>query len=97
MYNEEVNDLLDPANRKLAIKEDPEEGVKVSGLREECVTSPQDVLTLLAHGEAHRHFGETKMNTKSSRSHTIFRMVGGQCSAGLAEDSMFRHSRPNVW
>lgn len=29
MYNEEVNDLLMPANRKLAIKEDPEEGVKV--------------------------------------------------------------------
>ena len=29
MYNEEVNDLLEPANRKLAIKEDPEEGVKV--------------------------------------------------------------------
>jgi hypothetical protein len=32
MYNEEVNDLLEPANRKLAIKEDPEEGVKVTGL-----------------------------------------------------------------
>lgn len=75
MYNEEVNDLLEPANRKLAVKEDPEEGVKVCGLREECVTCPEDVLTLLGRGEAHRHFGETKMNAKSSRSHTLFRMV----------------------
>ncbi len=33
------------------------------------------VLELLAAGEAHRHFGETKMNVNSSRSHTLFRMV----------------------
>ena len=33
------------------------------------------VLELLAGGEAHRHFGETKMNVNSSRSHTLFRMV----------------------
>lgn len=33
------------------------------------------VLELLDSGERHRHFGETKMNKNSSRSHTIFRMV----------------------
>jgi len=33
------------------------------------------VLELLEGGERHRHFGETKMNKNSSRSHTIFRMV----------------------
>jgi hypothetical protein len=33
------------------------------------------VLELLDGGECHRHFGETKMNKNSSRSHTIFRMV----------------------
>jgi Kinesin motor domain len=49
--------------------------VQVAGLHEECVTCPEAVLQLLAGGEAHRHFGETKMNVKSSRSHTIFRMV----------------------
>jgi centromeric protein E len=32
-------------------------------------------MKLLAAGEAHRHFGETKMNVNSSRSHTLFRMV----------------------
>lgn len=35
----------------------------------------QQVLELLDSGERHRHFGETKMNKNSSRSHTIFRMV----------------------
>lgn len=49
--------------------------MQVAGLHEECVTCPEAVLQLLAGGEAHRHFGETKMNVKSSRSHTIFRMV----------------------
>lgn len=49
--------------------------MQVAGLHEECVTYPEAVLQLLARGEAHRHFGETKMNVKSSRSHTIFRMV----------------------
>lgn len=33
------------------------------------------VLELLAGGEMHRHFGETKMNLNSSRSHALFRMV----------------------
>lgn len=33
------------------------------------------VLELLAGGEQHRHFGETKMNVNSSRSHALFRMV----------------------
>lgn len=46
-----------------------------TGLREDIVTSPEAVMALLARGEAHRHFGETKMNTNSSRSHTLFRMV----------------------
>jgi hypothetical protein len=38
------------------------------------VPHPQ-VLELLEGGERYRHFGETKMNKNSSRSHTVFRMV----------------------
>jgi centromeric protein E len=49
--------------------------VYVCGLREDIVTSPEAVLQLLEEGEANRHIGATKMNEKSSRSHTIFRMV----------------------
>lgn len=71
-----MNDLLAPQNVKLPIHESKENGVYVCGLREDIVTTPEAVLDLLAEGEANRHIGSTKMNEKSSRSHTVFRMVG---------------------
>ncbi|EFH56367.1 predicted protein [Arabidopsis lyrata subsp. lyrata] len=75
IYNENINDLLDPLNRKLQIHENLEKGVFVAGLREDIVDSPQQVLELMESGESHRHIGETNMNHYSSRSHTIFRMI----------------------
>ena len=75
LYNEEVNDLLAPENTKLPIHESKENGVYVCGLREDIVTSPEQVLSLLEEGENNRHIGSTKMNDTSSRSHTVFRMV----------------------
>lgn len=57
------------------VHETKEAGVHVAGLREDIVSAPEQVLALLEAGEAHRHFGETRMNKNSSRSHTIFRMV----------------------
>ncbi|KAF9621528.1 hypothetical protein IFM89_022546, partial [Coptis chinensis] len=50
-------------------------GIFVAGLREEIVNSAEQVLKLIKSGEVNRHFGETNMNARSSRSHTIFRMV----------------------
>lgn len=47
----------------------------VAGLREDIVVSVEQVMQLLAEGEANRHIGATKMNEGSSRSHTVFRMV----------------------
>ena len=47
----------------------------VAGLREDIVSSPEQVMELLEGGERHRHCGETRMNKNSSRSHTVFRMV----------------------
>ncbi|KAJ8535599.1 hypothetical protein K7X08_023319 [Anisodus acutangulus] len=75
IYNEEINDLLAPEHRKLQIHESIERGIFVAGLREEIVASPDQVLELMDFGESHRHIGETNMNTYSSRSHTIFRMI----------------------
>ncbi|CAM6086375.1 unnamed protein product [Calypogeia fissa] len=75
IYNEEINDLFAPENRRLRIHENLEKGIFVAGLREEIVDSPEQVFNLLEFGENHRHFGETNMNLYSSRSHTIFRMV----------------------
>ncbi|XP_019174156.1 PREDICTED: kinesin-like protein KIN-7N isoform X1 [Ipomoea nil] len=75
IYNEEINDLFAVENQKLPIHESLERGVFVAGLREEIVNTAEQVLQLIQLGEANRHFGETNMNVRSSRSHTIFRMV----------------------
>ncbi|KAI5064211.1 hypothetical protein GOP47_0020881 [Adiantum capillus-veneris] len=75
IYNEDINDLIAPENRKLQVHENLEKGIFVAGLREEIVSSPRQVFELLEFGEAHRHVGQTNMNVYSSRSHTIFRMV----------------------
>ncbi|KAF3323771.1 kinesin-related protein 11 [Carex littledalei] len=75
IYNEEINDLLVLESQKLPIHESLERGVYVAGISEEIVSNAEQVLQLLVLGEANRHFGETNMNARSSRSHTIFRMV----------------------
>ncbi|KAJ0245370.1 Kinesin motor domain-containing protein [Hirschfeldia incana] len=75
IYNEDIHDLLAPQHRKLQIHENLEKGIFVAGLREEIVSSPQQVLELMEFGQSHRHIGETNMNAHSSRSHTIFRMI----------------------
>ncbi|KAI4339809.1 hypothetical protein MLD38_024709 [Melastoma candidum] len=75
IYNEEINDLLAVENQKLQIHESLERGIYVAGLREEIVSNSDQVLKLIEAGEVNRHFGETNMNARSSRSHTIFRMV----------------------
>ncbi|KAF9687474.1 hypothetical protein SADUNF_Sadunf02G0097300 [Salix dunnii] len=75
IYNEEINDLLAVENQKLPIHESLERGVFVAGLKEEVVSDAEQVLKLIQGGEVIRHFGETSMNARSSRSHTIFRMV----------------------
>ncbi|EOY15670.1 P-loop containing nucleoside triphosphate hydrolases superfamily protein isoform 1 [Theobroma cacao] len=75
IYNEEINDLFTVENQKLQIHESLERGIFVAGLREEIVNNVEQVMNLLQSGEVNRHFGETNMNARSSRSHTIFRMV----------------------
>ncbi|KAG5612939.1 hypothetical protein H5410_024220 [Solanum commersonii] len=75
IYNEDINDLFAVENQKLQIHESLDRGVFVAGLREEIVNDAEQVLELIQRGEVNRHFGETNMNVRSSRSHTIFRMV----------------------
>eukprot|EP00854_Cymbomonas_tetramitiformis_P010535 gene10535-12465_t len=75
IYNEQIRDLLRPSKCQLQVHEDPYRGVYVSGLHEEIVSSADQVLQLMESGELNRHVGETNMNLRSSRSHTIFRMV----------------------
>uniref|UniRef100_A0A0E0A6I7 Kinesin-like protein n=1 Tax=Oryza glumipatula TaxID=40148 RepID=A0A0E0A6I7_9ORYZ len=74
IYNEVVNDLLNPAGQNLRIREDLQ-GTIVEGIKEEAVLSPLHALSLIAAGEELRHVGSTNFNLLSSRSHTIFTLT----------------------
>ncbi|CAI9271665.1 unnamed protein product [Lactuca saligna] len=74
IYNEVVNDLLNPAGQNLRIREDTQ-GTFVDGVKEEVVLSPAHALSIIAAGEEQRHVGSTNLNLHSSRSHTIFTMT----------------------
>ncbi|NXG73546.1 CENPE protein, partial [Baryphthengus martii] len=77
IYNETITDLLCDMREKkpLVIREDVNKNIYVEDLIEEVVVSPQEVMEWIRKGEKSRHYGETKMNEHSSRSHTIFRMI----------------------
>ncbi|XP_070782074.1 centromere-associated protein E-like [Enoplosus armatus] len=77
IYNETVTDLLvDSWKRKpLEVREALNKNIYVADLTEELVTSPAQALAWVRKGEKNRHYGKTKMNQRSSRSHTIFRMI----------------------
>ncbi|KAI3716596.1 hypothetical protein L1987_67580 [Smallanthus sonchifolius] len=77
IYNEVINDLLNPAGQNLRIREDSQ-GTFVEGVKEEVVLSPAHALSLIAAGEEHRHVGSTNFNLLSSRSHTIFTLTASQ-------------------
>ncbi|XP_069711661.1 centromere-associated protein E isoform X2 [Phaenicophaeus curvirostris] len=77
IYNETITDLLCDTRKKkpLAIREDVNRNIYVEDLIEEVVVAPEQVMEWIRKGEKNRHYGETKMNEHSSRSHTIFRMI----------------------
>ncbi|CAN0570889.1 unnamed protein product, partial [Ectocarpus sp. 12 AP-2014] len=55
------------------VREDPRKGIYIDA-HEETVGDFETVLKILRVGEKQRHVGCTEMNSRSSRSHTIFRL-----------------------
>ncbi|WFD36267.1 hypothetical protein MCUN1_003145 [Malassezia cuniculi] len=72
IYMERVRDLLAPAQDNLQIHEDRSNGVHVKGLSEYYVSDASEVLELIQRGSMARAVSSTRMNTESSRSHSIF-------------------------
>jgi len=70
IYNESINDLLTDGKEKLEIKE----GGLVKGLTSIEVGTISDAIKLLKEGDTRKKVAETKANSQSSRSHTIFRI-----------------------
>ena len=86
VYNETLRDLLgdgevqlrEDVRRKTRISpihKKAKRGVFVEGATEEVVTGVDAVKDVLSRGERARHVGATNMNERSSRSHTVFRLV----------------------
>ena len=101
IYNEMLRDLLDPARgekkrgpgpqkiAQLQIKESKSLGVYVKGLHEVVVDDEKKIMELMNQGNSIRTSGETKMNAKSSRSHSIFTMKIHQKDAEDESRSVF--------
>lgn len=88
VYNEALRDLLgssDKSGKAIQLREDPHKGVYVDGASEEIVTDAPGIVALLAKGESARSVGSTAMNERSSRSHTVFRIVVESKAAAGAE------------
>jgi len=75
LYNEAFTDLLNTSNGNLKIAEDPAYGPYVKGLSEEVIHSIDDAMDLIRRGENNRHYGATKANDRSSRSHVLVQLL----------------------
>ncbi|KAJ3100346.1 hypothetical protein HDU97_002264 [Phlyctochytrium planicorne] len=82
LYNEDLIDLLNPRPRTAGgsiggptIREDSQGNIIWGGVREEEVSSPDELLSCLQRGSLCRATGSTDMNASSSRSHAIFSVI----------------------
>jgi len=74
IYNENIKDLLNPStpSKSIFVREDENKGIVVIGIKEEVVTSFEELMRCLETGALYRTVGPTLMNETSSRSHSIF-------------------------
>ncbi|KAK4490692.1 hypothetical protein RD792_001388 [Penstemon davidsonii] len=71
VYNEVIYDLLEKSSGHLELREDPEQGIIVAGLRSIKVNSADKILELLNMGNSRRKTENTEVNQTSSRSHAV--------------------------
>lgn len=71
VYNEVIYDLLEKSSGHLELREDPEQGIIVAGLRCIKVNSADKILELLNVGNSRRKTDSTDANETSSRSHAV--------------------------
>jgi len=74
IYNEGVNDLIEPTNKNLEIRESISKGIYINRLSECNVKNCEEIMKYLLQGDESKIIAETKLNEKSSRSHTVFRI-----------------------
>jgi kinesin family protein 5 len=72
IYLERIHDLLDSSKNNLQVKEDKVRGIYVQNSTELFVSSPSEMMKVMMAGSANRSIAATRMNERSSRSHSIF-------------------------
>ncbi|TXG60016.1 hypothetical protein EZV62_014589 [Acer yangbiense] len=75
VYNEVIYDLLEKSSGHLELREDPENGIVVAGLRCIKVHSADKILELLNLGNSRRKTESTEVNATSSRSHAVLEIT----------------------
>jgi kinesin family protein 5 len=81
IYLDQLSDLLDP-EAQIDLREDPKEGVYVSGARWHTVHNTKDAMAVIEAGNENRNTACTKMNADSSRSHAVL-IMNLRCTGGL--------------
>ena len=71
IYNEQINDLLNPTNSNLQIRWDQKQGFFVEGLLVIECKKPEDIVEIILQGTKNRKKGSHDLNKDSSRSHSI--------------------------
>lgn len=77
IYNEALRDLLSEGGKvnKVDIRCTEKSGLNVPDAVQRSVTSTEDVLEVMETGSNNRAVGGTKMNSRSSRSHSVLTVV----------------------
>ena len=78
IYNETLRDLLaapEDKDRKLAVNFTQPSGQNVPNATQLEVQNAGDVLAMMKRGARNRHQAETKMNSRSSRSHQVLTII----------------------
>lgn len=103
VYNEKVRDLLVPMNSKDGkdgkgrrhpeVHVHPKLGVYVKGVADEPVDSFENCVQLIEYGNTMKTVAATAMNAKSSRAHTIFKLMvekrGGTDNTIVTSEAFF--------
>jgi len=73
IYLEKIRDLLNPEEENLKLREGGHKsGIWIQGVTEVYASCYEDVLGIMKEGNSNRSVGQTRMNNKSSRSHSVF-------------------------
>ncbi|XP_058010379.1 kinesin-like protein KIN-8B isoform X2 [Hevea brasiliensis] len=75
VYNEVIYDLLEKSSGHLELREDPQQGIMIVGLRCIKVHSADKILELLNLGNSRRKTESTEANATSSRSHAVLEIT----------------------